>query len=121
MVPDFVAELVERVAFVAREDKRIDRRSGVSQRMPISVMENVDLERGAARAHQPARARAVPRVADVYAALPAITGKIELEYEGELQGRRDDRAGPDPPRGRQDVRSERAGGANVDDIVHVVR
>ncbi|HLM66047.1 MAG TPA: sigma 54-interacting transcriptional regulator, partial [Longimicrobium sp.] len=38
-VPPFVAELVERIAFLARDDKRIDRRSGVSQRMPISVME----------------------------------------------------------------------------------
>ena len=34
-------EVVERVAFVAREDKRVDKRSGVSQRLPISVMENV--------------------------------------------------------------------------------
>src|SRR6476620_2496165 len=40
-VPDFIAEVVERIAFEARTDKRIDRRSGVSQRMPISVMENV--------------------------------------------------------------------------------
>src|SRR5687767_1905043 len=40
-VPDFIAEVVERIAFEAREDKRIDKRSGVSQRMPISVMENI--------------------------------------------------------------------------------
>src|SRR6266478_5974304 len=40
-LPDFVAELIERVAFEAREDKRVDRRSGVSQRLPISVLENV--------------------------------------------------------------------------------
>src|SRR6202162_914075 len=40
-VPDFMAELVERVAFEAREDKRVDRRSGVSQRLPISLLENV--------------------------------------------------------------------------------
>ena len=40
-IPDFIAEVVERIAFEAREDKRIDRRSGVSQRMPISVMENI--------------------------------------------------------------------------------
>src|SRR3954465_10517258 len=40
-VPDFVAEMIERVAFEARTDRRIDKRSGVSQRMPITVMENV--------------------------------------------------------------------------------
>src|ERR687885_1074182 len=40
-VPDFLAEVVERIAFEARTDRRIDKRSGVSQRMPITVMENV--------------------------------------------------------------------------------
>jgi magnesium chelatase subunit I len=85
VVPPFVSELVERVAFLAREDKRIDRRSGVSQRMPISVMETAvsNAERRAIVAGEP---RVLPRVADVYAALPSITGKMELEYEGELQG-----------------------------------
>ena len=80
-----LAELVERVAFEARTDKRIDRRSGVSQRMPITVLENAvsNAERRALRHADP---EVVPRLADVYAALPAITGKIELEYEGELVG-----------------------------------
>ena len=40
-VPDFIAELIERIAFEARDDKRVDRRSGVSQRLAISVLENV--------------------------------------------------------------------------------
>ena len=39
-IPDFVLEVIERVAFEAREDKRVDKRSGVSQRLPISVLEN---------------------------------------------------------------------------------
>jgi magnesium chelatase subunit I len=84
-IPDFVAEVIERIAFEARTDKRIDRRSGVSQRMPISVMESVvsNAERRALRA---ADAEVIPRISDIYAALPAITGKIELEYEGELVG-----------------------------------
>ncbi len=84
-IPDFVSEVVERVAFEARTDKRVDRRSGVSQRLPISVMENVvsNAERRALRLGEP---EVVPRLSDVYAALPAITGKIELEYEGELIG-----------------------------------
>ncbi|HEV2148670.1 MAG TPA: sigma 54-interacting transcriptional regulator [Longimicrobiaceae bacterium] len=81
----FIEEVVERVAFLARDDKRIDRRSGVSQRMPISVLETV-VSNAERRALTVDGGRAVPRVADVYAAIPAITGKMELEYEGELQG-----------------------------------
>jgi magnesium chelatase subunit I len=84
-VPSFVAEIVEEVAFQARQDRRIDKRSGVSQRLPISAMENVvsNAERRALAAHEDV---AVARVTDVYAALPSITGKFEMEYEGELKG-----------------------------------
>jgi magnesium chelatase subunit I len=84
-IPDFIRQVVEHLAFLAREDKRIDKRSGVSQRLPISVLENAvsNAERRALRAKESA---AVPRILDVYAALPAITGKLELEYEGELKG-----------------------------------
>ncbi len=84
-VPDYVKEVVEHLAFLAREDKRIDKRSGVSQRLPISVLENVvsNAERRALRAKDSV---AVPRIVDIYSALPAITGKLELEYEGELKG-----------------------------------
>jgi magnesium chelatase subunit I len=85
VIPSFVAELVEQVAFLAREDKRVDRRSGVSQRMPISVMETA-VSNAERRALLTGEERILPRVADVYAALPSITGKMELEYEGELQG-----------------------------------
>jgi len=84
-VPDLIEEVVERIAFEARDDKRIDKRSGVSQRMPITAMENV-VSNAEARALRNGDREAVPRVADVYAALPALTGKIELEYEGELVG-----------------------------------
>jgi magnesium chelatase subunit I len=84
-VPDFVREVVEEVAFQARQDQKIDKRSGVSQRLPISLLENVvsNAERRAVLAGEPA---VVPRITDIYAALPAITGKFELEYEGELRG-----------------------------------
>jgi magnesium chelatase subunit I len=84
-VPGFVAEMVERVAFLARQDKRIDQRSGVSQRMPITVLENA-VSNAERRAVLLGESSIVPRVTDVHAALPAITGKMELEYEGELQG-----------------------------------
>jgi magnesium chelatase subunit I len=85
LVPKFVSEVVERIAFAAREDKKIDKRSGVSQRLPITCMENVisNAERRAIRNREEA---IVPRVGDIYAAMPAITGKLELEYEGEMRG-----------------------------------
>ena len=84
-VPSWVREVVEEIAFQARTDRRIDKRSGVSQRLPISVLENVasNAER---RALTTGEAPPAARIADIYAALPAITGKFELEYEGELKG-----------------------------------
>ena len=84
-VPEFVREVVEEIAFQARQDQKIDKRSGVSQRLPISLLENVvsNAERRAVLTGEPL---AVPRITDIYAALPAITGKFELEYEGELKG-----------------------------------
>ncbi len=84
-VPQWVREIVEEVAFQARADRRIDKRSGVSQRLPISALENVasNAER---RAFTTGETPPVARIADIYAALPSITGKFELEYEGELKG-----------------------------------
>ena len=84
-VPTFVAEIVEEIAFQARQDRRIDKRSGVSQRLPISAIENV-VSNAERRAIASTESDAVARVTDVYAALPSITGKFELEYEGELKG-----------------------------------
>src|SRR4026208_1528331 len=84
-VPAFVAEIVEEIAFQARQDRRIDKRSGVSQRLPISAMENV-VSNAERRALASGEQVAVARVTDVYAALPSITGKFEMEYEGELKG-----------------------------------
>ncbi|HEX6309009.1 MAG TPA: hypothetical protein VFZ69_12520 [Longimicrobiales bacterium] len=84
-VPDFVVETVERIAFLARADKRIDQRSGVSQRMPITVLENA-ISNAERRALLNGEREIVPRPTDIYAALPSITGKLELEYEGELIG-----------------------------------
>ena len=84
-VPEFVSEVIEQIAFVAREDKRIDKRSGVSQRLPISAMENV-ISNAERRAIRSGEKLVVPRIGDIYAAMPAMTGKLELEYEGELKG-----------------------------------
>jgi magnesium chelatase subunit I len=84
-LPKYVREVIERVAFAAREDKKVDKRSGVSQRLPISCTENV-ISNAERRAIHHGENHVVPRIGDVYAALPAITGKLELEYEGEMKG-----------------------------------
>lgn len=84
-IPPYIGETVETIAFVARADKKIDKRSGVSQRLPISCMENV-LSNAERRAFASLEEVVVPRVGDIHASLPSITGKFELEYEGELRG-----------------------------------
>ena len=84
-LPNYIQQVIERIAFAAREDKKIDKRSGVSQRLPISTLENV-ISNAERRALRNGEKTVSPRVSDVYAALPAITGKLELEYEGEMKG-----------------------------------
>ena len=84
-IPFFLRETVEQVAFLAREDRRVDKRSGVSQRLPISTLELV-VSNAERRALLHDETLVVPRITDLYAALPGITGKLELEYEGELRG-----------------------------------
>ena len=84
-IPDFLHELVEQIAFEARDDSRVDKHSGVSQRMPITVVESV-LSNAERRALLTGEEEIVPRISDVYAAIPSMTGKMELEYEGEQIG-----------------------------------
>src|SRR5216117_801743 len=64
LIPDFIRETIEQIAFEARDDQRIDKHSGVSQRLPISVMETVvsNAERRALLTEEP---QVVPRVADI--------------------------------------------------------
>lgn len=85
LIPEFILRAVEQVAVEARADSRVDRRSGVSQRLPISLIENV-ISNAERRTLLAAERATVPRISDIYAALPAITGKLELEYEGEQKG-----------------------------------
>jgi magnesium chelatase subunit I len=85
IIPDFIRELVEQIAFEARDDSRIDKHSGVSQRMPITVIESM-LSNAERRALLTQEEEIVPRISDVYAAIPSMTGKMELEYEGEQVG-----------------------------------
>jgi magnesium chelatase subunit I len=85
LIPDFIREVIEQIAFEARDDNRVDKHSGVSQRMPITIIESVisNAERRALLTDEEA---IVPRVSDIYAAIPSMTGKMELEYEGEQVG-----------------------------------
>ncbi|HEY0758220.1 MAG TPA: magnesium chelatase [Acidisarcina sp.] len=84
-IPHYIREIVEQIAFSAREDKKVDKRSGVSQRLPISTMELI-VSNAERRALVHGESLVLPRVSDIYAALPGITGKVELEYEGEMRG-----------------------------------
>jgi magnesium chelatase subunit I len=84
-IPEFIAEMIEQIAFEARDDQRIDKRSGVSQRFPITVTEAM-VSNAERRAILTNETEIIPRISDIYAALPAMTGKMELEYEGEQIG-----------------------------------
>jgi magnesium chelatase subunit I len=84
-IPDFVMRTVEQIAFEARNDQRVDRRSGVSQRLPISVIENA-MSNAERRRLMTSEKVFTVRISDIYAAIPSITGKLELEYEGEQRG-----------------------------------
>ncbi|MGH9315754.1 MAG: AAA family ATPase [Thermoanaerobaculia bacterium] len=84
-IPDFFRELIEEIAFAARTSEFVDQSSGVSARMPISAIEILvsNLER---RGLRQAEQRVAPRLCDLPTCLPAITGKVEMVYEGEQQG-----------------------------------
>src|SRR5437764_8164171 len=84
-MPDYVRQLVEQVAFTARESELVDQSSGVSARLTISALEllHSNLER---RAAMTGETTVFPRLADFAMLLPAITGKVEMVYEGEQQG-----------------------------------
>ena len=84
-IPDFIRETVEQIAFEARDDNRVDKHSGVSQRLPITVIESM-VSNAERRALLTGEEEIVPRISDIYAAIPSMTGKMELEYEGEQIG-----------------------------------
>jgi magnesium chelatase subunit I len=78
-------DLIEQVAFEARESEYIDPKSGVSARLTISAFENL-LSTAERRAIINQEAKAITRISDFYGIIPSITGKIELVYEGEQEG-----------------------------------
>jgi magnesium chelatase subunit I len=80
-----VKDLVEQIAFEARNSEYIDKKSGVSARLTIAAYENLisNAERRMIINHEP---NTFVRISDFLGVIPAITGKIELVYEGELEG-----------------------------------
>ena len=84
-VPDLIRVLVERIAWEARDSEYVDRKSGVSARLTISALESV-ISAAERRALRNGEERTVARIGDLQAVVPAITGKIELVYEGEQEG-----------------------------------
>lgn len=85
VIPKYFREIVESVAFEARKSEFVDQKSGVSARMTISAMENLvsNAERRAILLNDDT---VVPRICDLAHALPGLTGKIELVFEGEQEG-----------------------------------
>lgn len=84
-VPDFIAEIIEQIAFKGRDSEYVDQKSGVSARLPISAHELL-VSQVELRMLRKASTSPTPRLVDLAAVLPAITGKVELVYEGEQEG-----------------------------------
>lgn len=82
---DLVADLIEQVAIEARESEYVDAKSGVSARMTISAFENL-VSAAERRALINGEKETYVRVSDLYGVVPAICGKVELVYEGEVEG-----------------------------------
>ena len=86
-VPQLLQTLLEQISFVARDSEYIDEKSGVSARLSISAFENLVStaeRRMLLNGEQKTRAR----ITDFWGVIPAITGKVELVYEGEQEGSR---------------------------------
>ena len=82
---DLVLDLIEQVAFEARESEYVDAKSGVSARLTISAYENL-LSAAERRSLLNGEKETYVRIADLYGVVPAICGKVELVYEGEVEG-----------------------------------
>ena len=82
---DLTADLIEQVALEARESEYVDAKSGVSARMTISAYENL-LSSAERRTLLNGEKDTYVRIADLYGVIPAICGKVELVYEGEVEG-----------------------------------
>jgi magnesium chelatase subunit I len=84
-VTELLKDLIEQVAIEARKSELVDQKSGVSARLTISALENL-YSHAERRVLLNGEKQTLARVADIYGILPSITGKVELVYEGELEG-----------------------------------
>lgn len=84
-VPSLAKDLLEQIGFEARDSEFIDYKSGVSARMSITAFENL-LSTAERRALRAGAEKTTVRLADFMGVIPAITGKVELVYEGEQEG-----------------------------------
>lgn len=84
-VPGIAKDLLEEVAFAARNSEYVDAKSGVSARLTISAMENL-MAAGKLRLIETGSETTTLRLVDFMSIIPSITGKIELVYEGEQEG-----------------------------------
>lgn len=85
IIPHFFKEIIEQIAFEARKSEFVDQKSGVSARLTIASMENL-VSNAERRAVCTSDRCVVPRICDLAHALPGMTGKIELVFEGEQEG-----------------------------------
>lgn len=84
-VPDLAKDLLEQINFEARDNEFIDAKSGISARLSISAFENL-ISTAERRSIKSGEAETAVRLTDFQGIIPAITGKIELVYEGEQEG-----------------------------------
>lgn len=84
-VPEIMKDLIEQIAVEARSSEYVDEKSGVSARLTISAYENL-LSAAERRLYMNNETNTVVRIADLIGVIPAITGKVELVYEGEQEG-----------------------------------
>lgn len=84
-VPELAKDILEQVAFEARESEYIDAKSGVSARMSITSYENL-ISTAERRAIMNDEHETTVRFSDLIGMIPSITGKVELVYEGEQEG-----------------------------------
>jgi len=84
-VPELMRDLIEQIAIEARGSEYVDEKSGVSARLTISAYENL-ISAAERRMLKNGESNTITRVADLIGLIPAITGKVELVYEGEQEG-----------------------------------
>jgi magnesium chelatase subunit I len=84
-IPELLHELLEQIAFEARDSELIDEKSGVSARLSISAFENL-VSTAERRMLINGESETIVRLSDFWGIIPSITGKVELVYEGEQEG-----------------------------------